>query len=994
MLADTAHNWPLTGREVELEAIEDAIGRGGGVLLDGDRGTGKSRLLAAALERAAAAGRTVISVGGTGRGREDSVEAFGSLTECLEWFTASRRREAVADPAVLGVDDAHLVDDTSAARLYQLVASGRLALATAVERGAPVPAGIDKLWVTRLVERIELGPFDRTAVAGALHGRLGGHVDTATLERLRAATGGNPLILGELVEGALADGSLRQVNGIWRWRGLAERPTERLAAVVHLGLRGLAPDEQELVNMLAVAQPLEAEITDHCGLTQAAESLNLRGVVAVEYGGHRVRLRLALPLSGFVVAARMSDLTARRLRRQVADWIEGTGARRADDELRVITLRLDAGLVPGRRQLLRLTRTAFRRQDLALAERLCRLALDGSPTDAGGRARDRCPRPGPAWEPALPIGSTAGSGTGSAVDSTTGSATGPGTGSAGFGAASRPLPTRVASAGDEPTAAPDDVPTALLLGRILAARGHHAEAETLFAAGLDTGARVPVADLLAAVHGRAANLAFGLRRLDDAAAVLDRAVATVGADRAPALQGSRAVIAVTADRLHDAVAIGDAALPDESADSPVTQVLLPAVAFARMQLGDPAGALELLSRCAAAVAGWDDDARLRHHVLLARCAFLMGDLHGCESALEAMSRHAAEEDHQRRLQIAVLRSRLCRAAGRPDEAVALLREASVLQGRDDWLTTQAWTLAQLAGALAESGRQSEALRTLVEARLVQSEAVAHPIAADDIALERALVLAHCGDRPGAAGQALEVARNSAAAHRTATAVAALHLAARVARAAPLTAQATRLAAHSSSELVRLQAEHIRALAESDGDALSAVMTRLRELGALPLAAEAAAQAGRAYRAAGQHHKSREVRSGCGEILADCGGTLPPWCAVEPRWEGATAQLTTREREIAALAAAGVSNRDIAGQLVLSVRTVENHLHRVYHKLAVTARAELARVLAQAEAAEPVLLSDVRAAPAAAPAAGATAERTRSRRRPPGATKGPGRRAAG
>ncbi|MFE5580732.1 LuxR C-terminal-related transcriptional regulator [Kitasatospora sp. NPDC056531] len=947
---------------------------------------GKTRLLAAALERAAAAGRTVISVGGAGRGRGDSVEAFGSLSECLEWFTASRLREAVVDRAVLGIDDAHLVDDASAAQLYQLVASGRLALVTAVERGAPAPAGIDKLWVTRLVERIELGPFDRTAVARALHCRLGGHVDTATLERLWATTGGNPLILGELVEGALTDGSLRQVNGIWRWQGLAERPAERLAAVVHLGLRGLAPDEQELVNMLAVAQPLEAEITNHCGLAQAAESLNLRGVVAVEYGGHRVRLRLTLPLSGVVVAARMSDLTARRLRRQVADWIESTGAQRADDELRIITLRLDAGLVPGRRQLLRLARTAFQRQDLALAERLCRLALDGSPTGAGGRARDRRPRPGPAWEPALPIGS--------AVGSTTGSGIGSGIGSAAFGAASRPLLTRVASAGDEPTAAPDDVPTALLLGRILAARGHHAEAETLFAAGVDTGARVPVADLLAAVHSRAANLAFGLRRLDDAAAVLDRAVATVGADRAPALQGSRAVIAVMADRLHDAVAIGDAALPDEPADSPVTQVLLPAVAFARMELGDPAGALELLSRCAAAVDGWDDDARLRHQVLLARCAFLMGDPHGCIGALEAMSRHAAEEDHQRRLQIAVLRARLCRAAGRPDKAVALLREASVLQGRDDWLTTQAWTLSQLAGALAESGRQSEALRTLVEARLVQGEAVAHPIAADDIALERALVLAHCGDRPGAVSQALEVARNSAAAHRTATAVAALHLAARVAQAAPLTAQATRLAAHSSSELVRLQAEHIRALAESDGDTLTAVTTRLRALGALPLAAETAAQAGRAYRAAGRHHKSREVRSRCREILADCGGTLPPWCAVEPRGEDAAAQLTTREREIAALAATGVSNRDIAGQLVLSVRTVENHLHRVYHKLAVTARAELARALGQAEAAEPVLLSNVRATPAVAPVAGATAEQTRPGPRPPGTTKGPGHRAAG
>ena len=41
-----------------------------------------------------------------------------------------------------------------------------------------------------------------------------------------------------------------------------------------------------------------------------------------------------------------------------------------------------------------------------------------------------------------------------------------------------------------------------------------------------------------------------------------------------------------------------------------------------------------------------------------------------------------------------------------------------------------------------------------------------------------------------------------------------------------------------------------------------------------------------------------------------------------------------------LAAAGLSNRAIADQLVLSLRTVENHLHRAFTKLGVSSRAEL------------------------------------------------------
>ncbi|MFU8852552.1 LuxR C-terminal-related transcriptional regulator [Micromonospora sp. SL1-18] len=55
-------------------------------------------------------------------------------------------------------------------------------------------------------------------------------------------------------------------------------------------------------------------------------------------------------------------------------------------------------------------------------------------------------------------------------------------------------------------------------------------------------------------------------------------------------------------------------------------------------------------------------------------------------------------------------------------------------------------------------------------------------------------------------------------------------------------------------------------------------------------------------------------------------------------------LSEREREIAGLAAEGVTSRAIAERLFLSARTVENHLQRVYSKLGVTSRAELRAAL--------------------------------------------------
>lgn len=55
-------------------------------------------------------------------------------------------------------------------------------------------------------------------------------------------------------------------------------------------------------------------------------------------------------------------------------------------------------------------------------------------------------------------------------------------------------------------------------------------------------------------------------------------------------------------------------------------------------------------------------------------------------------------------------------------------------------------------------------------------------------------------------------------------------------------------------------------------------------------------------------------------------------------------LTEREREVARLVGAGVTSRQVAHELVLSTRTVETHLQRIYRKLDVPSRAALARLV--------------------------------------------------
>ncbi len=61
-------------------------------------------------------------------------------------------------------------------------------------------------------------------------------------------------------------------------------------------------------------------------------------------------------------------------------------------------------------------------------------------------------------------------------------------------------------------------------------------------------------------------------------------------------------------------------------------------------------------------------------------------------------------------------------------------------------------------------------------------------------------------------------------------------------------------------------------------------------------------------------------------------------------ERAWSDLSSQELQIAQLAAAGLSNRDIAQRLYLSHRTVASHLNRIFPKLGISSRSQLNGVL--------------------------------------------------
>lgn len=74
----------------------------------------------------------------------------------------------------------------------------------------------------------------------------------------------------------------------------------------------------------------------------------------------------------------------------------------------------------------------------------------------------------------------------------------------------------------------------------------------------------------------------------------------------------------------------------------------------------------------------------------------------------------------------------------------------------------------------------------------------------------------------------------------------------------------------------------------------------------------------------------------------CAGATSPALAAAT----VTLPLTGREREIALLVSQGLSNRDMAEAMSLSVRTVEGHIYRATVKAGVATRDELSSVLRQ------------------------------------------------
>ncbi|AXE90241.1 LuxR family transcriptional regulator [Streptomyces sp. Go-475] len=376
--------WPFAGREDELELVRRSLaGPHRGVVVTGPAGCGKTRLVTEAIR-----GTGCARAAGTPESRGLPFAAFAHLLP--ESVTLHRAVRLLSGARTLLVDDAHLLDDASAALVHQLAVHGRTRLLVVATDGAPAPGAISRLWTGELLPRLALEPLPDEETAQLLTAGAG-PLDALTAHRLLRLSRGDLRLLRDLLDAVR--GLLTPVPDTEEraWRGpvpLTPPVRERTAHV----LGRTCPLERETLDRLAFAEPLPSDVDDlDLGALEALES---DGLVEVDDVGG---VRLAHPLYGPVLRAGAGRLRARRLARTPDAYARALDAeaaalsRRIDqDDVRATPtpvgewLVAEGGPLPGGYAAVR-ARFARLRGEVREAAAWAREGLRGAPEDASCR---------------------------------------------------------------------------------------------------------------------------------------------------------------------------------------------------------------------------------------------------------------------------------------------------------------------------------------------------------------------------------------------------------------------------------------------------------------------------------------------------------------------------------------------------------------------------------------------------------------------------------
>ena len=860
----------LTGRDNELATLRrvlSGVGNYSGVVIAGAAGVGKTRLAREVLVQASAAGTRTNWIVGTASARPLPLGAFtASIGEVALDSPPSVRRvinSLVAQPrqghALIGIDDAHLLDGLSAHVVHQLAQSRQVRLIVTVRTGGGEPDAVTALWKDGLLARLDLEPLSAQATRSMIEGTLGGPVDAPSAQRFWKLSGGNALFLRQLLKDQIAAGRMRQVAGVWMSDGDVA-VSQNISDMVGAQLDRLSPELTLVVDTLSQCEPLEADVLADLVRRQDIEVAEQMHLVTVERTAGKLMVRLAHPLFGELRRATAGEMhlstirgaLARRLAKDVDGDIQST-VRRA-----LLTLDSDLDADPG--LYLSAARYAMTLLDLDLADRLATAAADCGLSDAAS------------------------------IKAT---------------------------------------------NMVLQGRGDAAEEFLRKITEDGDGDRHLWATM------RAANLIWMLGRPNEASAILDGLAATAesSAERA-ARAAVEACVDVVSARCADAESKARTALESGTLSDFHAMMASAAREMALGALGDvhdaAAVAIEALDR--AAKSFQTSHMRFWFGGVYARACRLTGRIDDCLRSAEDLARLAEDAPGLAYANLVFLMGHADLVRGELPSAVKLLHEA--LAGVEKHAVTTGLRPAccfALAEAHAKLGEAKAAASVLAEAR--QCVAPEFLFMQTGLALATGWTLAAGGSLSKAVAVVLDEAKVARDRGQPTHELACLQ-AAVLWGDTSVAQRARELAGELSLPLADTVAAHADSLQAGDGEGLLAVSEAYQAIGDRSSAADAAAQAAVAF-TGGQSRRRGLFAAALGQQLArECGGL----CTPALRSPVAPTPLTGRQREVAELVAAGLSNREIADRLVTSVRTVEGHLYRACQRVGATSRTDLAAIM--------------------------------------------------
>lgn len=871
------HAWPLVGRQAELEHLRASLRYGSaGTVVAGAAGVGKTRL-ARELVASLADDFAVEWIGVTPASAAIPLGPMAHLlppavspgqTERLERLrqaTAALTRRSGDRRLVVVVDDAHLLDDSSAAVIHRVALQGDAFVVVTVRSGEPAPEPITALWKDGIVDRVELRALSAHDVHELVAVALPGAVDDRVHQALWRSSHGNALLLREVVLDAVDTGRLDDAGDRWSWSGDVH-PGARLRDLVGQRLASVAPAAHRILDLLALSEPaLPSLLGDPVEVAEHVAVLEDRDLVSSEVEGDETVVRLAHPLYGEVLRAAMTPLQLRSHEALLADRLERTGMRRRGDTLRVAAGRLRAGIPVLPELAVRAAREALAVFDYDLAERLARIGL----------------------------------GTTSGVDA------------------------------------------AVIMGRAWNETARHADAAALLDpvrhASMDDDQRTEVALELAE-----ARLWSGADVSETVDLIEAAARATHDRGRRQELEASRLTVLAMSARVAEALAVGEPLLAAPDLSERALLRAVPAMVPTLVVLGRGHDALQLADRCIEVALRHTDDmpfglawAMEGRFIAL----YMLGRLDELDALLGPAYDIFEKRGDELRAHVGVLRGRVATNRGRLRDARTWLSDAAAVLRGLDAVRFLPWCLAAWAEAEALAGDAAAAARLVAEA-----DAIPHPIRMYMVDVERA--------RAWAAASAGELTRATAILRDYAAAALegglpsaeglALHDCLRLgdSSAAPRLAE---ILVNTDGAWARAVEAHAGAVMCDSGDGFETATDQFEAMGAWMLAAETAVEAAARHSRRGLRSRAHAAEMRARELLTHTDGPRTPLL----ERLGSQLPLSRREHEVARLTARGLTSKEVADRLSVSVRTVETHLHAIYGKLGIRGRRELASIVERA-----------------------------------------------